>query len=422
MRLNVTSEIGRLRRVLVHAPGPEIDRMTPAMMERLLFDDILYGEDARAEHEMFRQVLERGDVEVLDAADLLVETLAEGDARRFVLNELADAYGVPLKVVARLSEFSPEDLAYALVAGLRGDDPRRFELDPMPNYFFQRDPQFILGDRVIVSAMATDAREREALLARTIFDHCPRFAADRGPLFEIDAPPTAAADPSRAFPYPTLEGGDVLVPSPEVILIGISERTNRGGVEELAEYLRREETGFRHLILAELPRRRAYMHLDTVFTVIDEGLCLAYEPVVEPAGRGQVPHSPYVYHVDLQAPQVSFDVRPSLRRALAAVGLDYELVPCGGSDPLDQDREQWTDGANAFAVAPGVILLYRRNHCTLEELARRGWRVVEESDVADGTEPLLGEGRTVVALGGNELSRARGGPRCMTMPLVRDDL
>jgi arginine deiminase len=422
MRLNVTSEIGRLRRVLVHRPGREIDEMTPSMMERLLFEDILFGDDARLEHHTFRRVLERSGAEVLDAEDLLAEALATAGGRRFLLAELAGEYGVPRPVVERLEGLAAGELATALLAGLRAPGGRTFDLDPVPNHFFQRDPQTVLGDRVVVAAMATDAREREALLARTIFDHAPTLAGAAAELFEIDAPPQAAADPGRAYPYPTLEGGDVLVASPEVILIGISERTNRGGVEQLAEYLRREETGFRHLILVELPHRRSFMHLDTVFTLIDRGTCLAYAPVIEPAASGQAPPSSYVHHVDLEAKRVSFEVRLSLRRALDQVGLDLDLVPCGGADLLDQDREQWTDGANAFALAPGVIILYARNHRTLEELARRGWRVLDEEAAAAGPEPLLDAGPTVVALAGNELSRARGGPRCMTMPLVRDDL
>lgn len=422
MRLNVTSEIGRLRRVLVHRPGREIDEMTPSMMERLLFEDILFGDDARAEHHTFRRVLERAGAEVLDAEDLLAEALATAGGRRYLLAQLAGEYGVPRPVVERLEGLAAGELATALLAGLRAPGGRTFDLDPVPNYFFQRDPQTVLGDRVVVAAMATDAREREALLARTLFDHAPTLAGAAAELFEIDAPPQAAADPGRAYPYPTLEGGDVLVASPEVILIGISERTNRGGVEQLAEYLRREETRFRHLILVELPHRRSFMHLDTVFTLIDRGTCLAYAPVIEPDSTGQSPASSYVHHVDLEAKRVSFEVRPSLRRALDQVGLDLDLVPCGGADLLDQDREQWTDGANAFALAPGVIFLYARNHRTLDELASRGWRVLDEEAAAAGPEPLLGAGPTVIALTGNELSRARGGPRCMTMPLVRDDL
>ena len=426
MPLSVTSETGRLRSVLVHEPGREIDRMTPTMMERLLFDDILYGEEAREEHRLFRRLLESAGVEVLDAQNLLAEALEREGVQRELLDELGREYGVGARVVERLAGLPPAELAGALVGGLRseGDDGRDgqrvpFDLVPVPNYFFQRDPQVVLGDRVVVSAMATDAREREPLLARTVFRHHPRLADGCADLYEIDAPPQAAADPARAYPYPTLEGGDVLVPSPEVILVGISERTNRGGVEALADYLRREETTFRHLFLVELPPRRSYMHLDTVFTVIDEGLALAYEPVIEPRAAGHTPGSGYVYHVDLYARGVSFDVRASLRRALAEVGLDFEIVPCGGRDPLDQDREQWTDGANAFALAPGVIFLYRRNRATVDELARRGWRVLGEEAAAAG-EPVLGRGPTVVTLQGNELSRARGGPRCMTMPLERD--
>jgi arginine deiminase len=320
-----------------------------------------------------------------------------------------------------VAELAPAAMAEALVGGLRAPGGRAFDLDPVPNYFFQRDPQVVLGDRVVIAAMATDAREREALLASTVFRFSPALAGSYASLAEIDAPPHAAADPTRAYPYPTLEGGDVLVASPEVVVVGVSERTNRGGVEQLAEHLRREPRGFRHLLLVELPHRRSFMHLDTVFTVIDDGVCLGYQPVIEPAATGHAPQSAYVYHVALEAAQVSFEVRASLRDALDAVGLDFELVPCGGSDLLDQDREQWTDGANAFAVAPGVIFLYARNHRTLEELDRRGWRVIGEAAAAAGREPLLGAGPTVVALAGNELSRARGGPRCMTMPLVRDE-
>jgi arginine deiminase len=421
MRLQVYSETAPLRRVLVHTPGREIDRMSPSIMDRLLFDDILYGEEAREEHGIFRRVLEAGGAEVLDAEDLLAEALELEAARRYLVDELAGEYGVPAPLVERLADRSPQRLAAALLGGLRDAVDRTvFDLDPIPNYFFQRDPQAVLGDRVMISSMATDAREREALLAGVIFRFHPQLAAAATDLFAVDAPPQATADPDRAYPYPHLEGGDVLVASPQVILVGISERTNRGGVEVLAEYLRREETSFRHLIVVELPHRRSYMHLDTVFTFIDEGLCLGYRPVVEPTPGRPALQSAYVHHVDLYASQVSYDVRRSLRHALGELGIDVELVPCGGEDLLDQEREQWTDGANAFAVAPGVILLYRRNHRTVEELARRGFRVVGEEEVAAGKVELLGHGRTVVTLQGNELSRARGGPRCMTMPLVRE--
>jgi arginine deiminase len=431
MRIQVDSEIGPLERVMVHRPGREIDRMTPSMMDELLFDDILDGDQARREHDGFTAVLERAGAEVLDAQDLLAAALETEAARHDLAEELREEYGLPAELVASVASFEEQkaaDLAALLVEGLRARpeekpsrrrrfrEPRLFDLPPVPNYFFQRDPQIVLGSRVAVASMATDARERERLLARLIFEHHPQLSGAYDALVEIDAPREGGSQWARHYPYATLEGGDVLVASPEIVLIGMSERTNRRGVEEMAEVLRREETRFRHLILVELPSKRSYMHLDTVFTFIDRGLCLAYPPVVEPGS----PESAHVYHVDLTSRELAFGLRRSLRKALGEVGMEIELVPCGGPGELiDQQREQWTDGANAFAVAPGVIVLYRRNRRTLEELDRRGWRVLTEEQVLDGGEELLGRGPTVVTLQGYELSRARGGPRCMTMPLAR---
>ena len=423
----IESEIGRLRRVMLHRPGREIDRMVPSLMERLLFDDILYGDEAREEHDLFRGIFERAGVEVLEARDLLAEALAVDLARRELLGELEREYFVERRVIERLDDLDAAELADALICGLpteRSDLPPRpvetfFDLDPLPNYFFQRDPQAVIGDRVMISSMATEAREREPLIARTLFDHHPGLSpAARS--FSLDALHHGGKDvtgSSRAFPYPDIEGGDVLVASPEVLLVGVSERTNRRGVEALAEAMRSEETTFRHLLLLELPARRSCMHLDTVFTLIDRGTCLAYLPVMLPGA----PESAHAYYVDLTARELAFAVRSSPLEAMADLGLELEVVPCGGADDLiEQQREQWTDGANAFAIAPGVILLYQRNRRTLDELDRRGWRVLSELDVVEGREEVLGHGRTVVTLAGNELSRARGGPRCMTAPLLRD--
>jgi arginine deiminase len=425
MPLRVDSEIGRLRRVLVHRPGREIDWMVPSMMETLLFDDILDGDEAREEHRGFCEVLRQASVEVLEVQDLLADVVGSSEARKRLLDELEAEYGVPYSLVRRLYEMPDRELAATLIEGIRTpgevsdvDRQRFFDLYPVSNYFFQRDPQVVMGNRVVISSMATGAREREPLLARTIFENHPQ-AAGLAALFEIDVPPSGAPQHNPHFPYPSLEGGDVLIPSPEVVLVGLTERTNRRGIEVLAEYLRLEETSFRHLIMVELPRKRSYMHLDTVFTFIDRGLCLAYLPVIQPGG----PESAHVYHVDLTAPQLTFTLKGSLLQVLADLGIELDVVPCGGGvEAIDQQREQWTDGANAFAIAPGLILLYKRNHKTLEELARRGWRILTEAEAASGQHDLLGGGPAVVALDGNELSRARGGPRCMTMPLERDPL
>ena len=422
MPLQVYSEIGRLRRVLLHRPGLEIDRMVPAMMEHLLFDDILDGEEARQEHDTFRTLLERLGVETLDAVTLLQETLASHpEVRGELLEELAAYHRLREPVLRRLEALGANELGSALVYGLRSEEPQRpggnlFDLLPIPNYFFQRDPQVVLGNRVLISSMATEAREREPILAHAIFRHHPALGGYED-LFAVHSPPHATPDYGPAYPYPSIEGGDVLVASPEVLLVGISERTNRRGVEALADYLRREETSFRHLVAVELPPRRAFMHLDTVFTFIDRELCIAYTPVIEPGG----PEAARVYSVDLGRRELAFAVQPSLRGALATFGMEVEIVPCGGGgDFLDQQREQWTDGANAFAVAPGVIFLYHKNRNTTDGLAARGWRVLTEEEALAASD--LGGGPTAVTFSGRELSRARGGPRCMTMPLERDAL
>ncbi|MDA8018221.1 MAG: arginine deiminase family protein [Thermoanaerobaculia bacterium] len=419
MTIEVRSEIGRLRRVLVHRPGREIDWMVPALMDRLLFDDILYGEDARWEHEIFCGVLSAAGVEVLDPEDLLKKVLDDAAVRESVVRHIGSVEP-EADLVDELEALDAAQLATALVAGLPADDVgpgeriRHFyRLAPVPNYFFQRDPQVVLGDRVLVSSMATDARAREPYLSSLAFEH---HGALSGWSEMIRLGEQGAGEFVRR---PWVEGGDVLVPAADVLMVGVSERTNRYGVDSLAKHLQRSDSGFRHLVVVEIPSRRSYMHLDTVFTFIDHGLCLGFVPVVDPDGF----EASDVYRVDLGAREISYTVCDGLPGALRGVGIDCELVPCGGPESLiDQQREQWTDGANAFAVAPGVILLYRRNRRTCDELDRRGFRVIDGEDVVDGQVPLLGEGPTAVVLPDNELSRARGGPRCMTMPLLRDAL
>ncbi len=396
-------------------------------MERLLFDDILDSGPAREEHDLFWSLLEKAGAQVLDPEDLMAEVFTENPVvRRAACDTLETHYGLAPARRAYLEGLEPTELAEVFIRGLRVEGPlargkarRFFDLDPLPNYFFQRDPQVVLGDRVVIPAMATSAREREPFLARLAFEHHPALAGYKE-LFQMDLPTHWEPEFELEYPYPELEGGDILVASDEVVLVGVSARTNMQGAELLAEYLRaQEEISFRHLLIVQLPMKRSYMHLDTVFTFIDRGLCLAYLPVVQP-GRVE---SARVYHVDLDAKFLALSPRWSLQDALAEVGMEVELVPCGGAeDMIVQQREQWTDGANAFALAPGLIALYQRNRRTIDELRRRGWRALRcEDALSDGVE-LVGQGPTVVTLTDHELSRARGGPRCMTMPLERDPL
>jgi len=421
--IRVTSEIGRLRRALVHEPGAEVDNMVPAMMSQLLFDDILYGDRARDEHARFRRVLQLLGVELHDSSDLLRETLEQPGATEWLLDVLlAD---LPREQRDHLRELPASEAAELLVTGLRAgpsvaavEPDELYRVTPLPNWCFQRDTQIVYRDGVIFSSMAAPARHREALLARAIFRYHPTLRsvpvwfdpleADREqPLFV-------------AAQRPQLEGGDVLILSPDVIAIGLSERTNRTALMGLAGALAGQQNGPRWLVAVEIPRRRAYMHLDTLITQIDRDACLVYSPVILPGG----PEQAQVHEIDLHARERHRRLAPPLLECLAGHGVELEPIPCGGADPVAQQREQWTDGANAMALAPGVITLFDRNLGTAAELDRRGFRIVEAEDLLLGREEvdLDAGGRLCVLIRSHEISRARGGPHCLVHPLLRDDL
>jgi arginine deiminase len=418
--LRVRSEIGRLRKVLVHEPGPEVDRMVPAMLEELLFDDILFGDRARDEHRQFRRVLQLLGVEALDAEDLLGATLEIPEARAWVMDVVLEDLAAPFKEPLGAAE----DLAAVLVGGSvavpapgRVDTEDLYDLAPLPNWCFQRDPQVVLGDGVVFGSMAAEARHREALLSRVIFRFHPDF--QRTPVL-LDPIEIMAGHPHYSGPTrPCLEGGDVLVLSPDVIAVGHSERTNRAGILALARALARRDGAPRWMVVVELLRRRAFMHLDTVVTPVDHDACLLFPPVLLP-GTGGV--EARVHELDLHAAQPTFAPRGDFLAALRAHGIDFEPIPCGGSDPVTQQREQWTDGANALALAPGIITLYDRNLGTADELARCGFRVVDAEALLLGRDEvdLDDDGRVCILVPSHEISRARGGPHCLTHPLVRD--
>jgi len=420
--VHVTSEIGRLRRVLVHEPGVEVDRMVPPMMEDLLFDDILFGERARDEHGRFRRLLQILGIEVVEAGDLLRETLADGDARDWLWRMMLPQLPPDLRTAIPADA---DEMLATVVGGLLADHKDGgievgdlFRLTPLPNWCFQRDPQVILGTGIVFSAMATPARWREGLLARAIFRFHPELGST--PVIHDPMRPEPGHEEFFGYHRPRLEGGDVLVLSPDIIAVGVSERTNALAVDALARGLALLEDGPRWLEVVHLPRRRAYMHLDTVFTPADRDAALVFEPVVSGGG----PQLAQTYEVDLKGPDLTPSHRGCVLDAIRARGLDYEPIPCGGADPLAQQREQWTDGANTLALAPGIITLYDRNVATAAELDRRGWRVVNAEDVLLGRVEinLGGSGKTCLLLASNEISRARGGPHCLSHPLERDEV
>ncbi len=413
--VSVHSEVGRLRRLLMHQPGREVDTMVPTMMEELLFDDILYGDQAREEHLTFRRVLQKAGIEVLEVFDLLAEALKDPEAREWVRRAVLENHSLG-------AQDDPLALAQLVLYGSRlaGGLPALsvdglFELSPAPNWCFQRDPLIALGEGVLFASMATEARWREAVLSSAIFRFHPTYKDTRvwlDPLVTQDGGPTLLG-----LHRPHYEGGDVMVLSEEVLAVGLSERTNQTGIRRLVKALGRQEGAPRYLVVAVLPRSRAYMHLDTVFTPIDRDACLVHAPVIM-AGASEETH---VYEFDLHEEHPHPSARSSFLGALRERGLDLEAIRCGGTDAVDQQREQWTDGANALALAPGVITLYDRNPRTIEEFERHGFAILTAEEVLESPDPLdLDGGRKCVLLPSHELSRARGGPHCLSQPLVRD--
>lgn len=433
MEISVYNEVGRLRKVLVHTPGQEIVRMTQHELDRLLFDDILSPAEAVREHEIMIEVLAGTGASVIQFSDVLREALerAPRAAIAGLLSNVAELAGAP-ELATLLMDWSPAQLTEGLIAGLywsQLDEHRSLAriraqlfrssdlaLWPVPNLMFMRDPCMAVFDGVVVGRMATDARVREALLVAFALEH--GGGEPRTKLF------FATGDAHRHTPFRRLEGGDVLVLSPEMLLVGCSERTSAQTIERLAhEALFPASPALQRIYAVLMPEGRSVMHLDTILTQIDARLFLGHRPLIE----GEAHHAPLaIVRIERSTPPELVSKASALDVLRGELGSDVGLVACGGDDPLYQEREQWTDGANAVCLAPGRILLYSRNVRTIGALAREGFEEVRLSVVqpSDQRAAIIAHGmqkpRVVFSFSGSELSRARGGGRCLTMPLVRD--
>lgn len=402
----ITSETGLLRQVLVHTPGMEMELVSPENRNDLLFEDILFVGHARKEHLLMcgvcEKIMGRGDG-IVQVVVLLRDVFAIEEARHdFIEHLCALSPETNLRAFeSDLKRLSPEEL---FQFALTGQSPLPAVVSPIPNLMFTRDIASVVHDQIILSHPARTARVRESVILNTIFRYHPAFADARDHL--ITLPPGV-----------TFEGGDLIVAGENVVLIGHSERTSFGGIMAVAQELF-DRTSVEHVLLVDLPKNRSYMHLDTVFTFCTPSECVVFPPLFE-GDEGNV-----VRFTRSGEPGRFFsELRPSLKYALDEV-LDHPLtfIPCGGNDPLSQRREQWTDGANFFAVAPGVVMAYERNRATFETMRRHGYRVVtaegflsyhEESEYAPGD-------KIAIKLEGMELSRGRGGPRCLTLPFARE--
>ncbi|MGA2079986.1 MAG: arginine deiminase family protein [Holophaga sp.] len=428
LQLSVFSEIDPLRQVVVHEPGPEVDYMVPDMMEKLLFDDILSGDRARSEFAVFRQVLGRVADEVLDVQDLFREALGDEGVKLTFIEDLRHLVDLPESTCGLLRDMPPADVTRSLITGIPwGDDQNHahwqqptfdYQLRPIPNLLFMRDPAAVVGQGYNISFMATWAREREPLILSYVFRHHPRFRHLKEDCRLFDQV-TPLLEGRIRLPQ-SLEGGDTQVLSDRVIAVGCSERTSADAIHMLAESLRRGfragTSSFETLLMVLMPKNRSAMHLDTIFTRISQDECLVYPPFFTDGSRVLL----NVVKFDLRQDHLRTVLEPNLLAVLRGAGIDLRPVRCGGADPILQQREQWTDGANAFALAPGVILLYSRNQATAQELSAAGYRILDAAAlIRDPSIDLLDGTKCAVLLESAELSRARGGPRCMTMPLSR---
>lgn len=394
----VDSEVGPLRTVLLHRPGPELKRLTPRNNDQLLFDGIPWVDRAQQEHDAFADVLRGRGVEVLLLIDLLVEALADPRARTAGVLAVVDErrLGDDLADVLRahLHQMSPAQLATVLTAGmtfeeLPGSDgrslvrrmhrPHDFAVDPSPNLLFTRDSSVWLGERVAIASLTMPARRRESAITDLIYAYHPRFAH------------TARAYGAHSAP---VEGGDVLVLAPGVLAVGVGERTSPAGAESLARSAFTD--GLAHTVLAlPIAQERATMHLDTVCTMVDADAMVMY-----PAIRDTL--SAYTLRPDGAGGLKVDGPRPFLAAAAEAMGIERLRVIDTGLDPVTAEREQWDDGNNTLALAPGVVVAYERN--------------VETND------RLEAAGIEVLRISGSELGSGRGGPRCMSCPIDRSPL
>jgi arginine deiminase len=412
MKVKINSEIGKLQYVIIHFPGAEIENMTPMHAEKALYSDILNLSVISREYREFLDVLNKL-TRTFEVSELLENVLENHEAKKYLINRICSREESEC-LMDYLLTLDSKELAKQMIEGVplirdsytKFLSEERFALQPLHNFFFTRDASASLYDHVLVAKPANKVRERESLIMETIFEFHPEFQADI--LKPIDSP-----DPSLS-----IEGGDLIVIKENLLLVGNGLRTTPSGVDFIVEHFKKLKER-KTIIVQELPHSpESFIHLDMVFTMLDKDACMIYEPLL------MNPHNYRTFEIIVDNGKVEkISERKNLLEALRRNGTDLEPIYCGGSQDLwIQEREQWHSGANFFAVSPGVIIGYERNVHTIEELNKKGFETIRAADLIEGKATVNFDKKTVITIQGSELSRGGGGARCMTMPILRDDV
>ena len=398
------SEIGKLNKVLLHRLGSEIEALTPDNFERLLFDDIPFLKVARQEHDRFAEVLRENGVEVIYYVDETAKALADDKIKKqfildFIERSNIHAEGLKESMFEFLYKMPADKLVEKVIAGIKKTDLEirnitsiadlatsdyPYYTDPMPNLYFTRDPGACVGDGLNVHHMSTAARRREALLLQYMYRYNKDFAPEGTNLwYDYDN-------------EESIEGGDVLVLSKDIVAIGLSQRTTAIGIERFARNVL-GQSSFKKVLVFDIPKKRAFMHLDTVFTMVDYDKFTIHPEIEGPLRLFEITLGK---NGDPVFSTITDELKSILAKELHLPAVD--LIRCGGTDLVAAQREQWNDGSNTLCIAPGTVVTYERNYVTNDLLDKKGIKVL--------------------SIPSAELSRGRGGPRCMSCPVHRDDL